>query len=75
MVELRGEKKRLKVLRTHVEEGTGTPGEMIAAEKHKWIIAAGEEAISLDQVQLEGKKAMSAGELLRGISKDCFSFV
>ena len=73
-VEVRGEKKRLKILRTHVVEGKGLPGEQITGDKNKLIIACGEQAISLDLVQLEGKKAMPAEELLRGIPKDCFLF-
>ena len=32
-----------------------------------WIIACGEGALQLIQVQLEGKKAMSAQDCLRGI--------
>jgi len=43
----------------------GTPGEILQSEK-ELVIAAGEGALSLGQVQLEGKRRMTAAEFLRG---------
>jgi methionyl-tRNA formyltransferase len=43
----------------------GTPGKILRSEK-EFVIAAGEDALSLVEVQLEGKRRMSAAEFLRG---------
>ena len=56
------DKKRLKVLRAKVVEGKGAPGERLK----EGVVAAGEGAIELLEVQAEGKKAMSALDWLRG---------
>jgi len=44
---------------------TGQPGEILRSDKDL-IIATGERALSLVEVQLEGKRRMSAAEFLRG---------
>ena len=43
----------------------GKPGEILRSEK-ELVIAAGKGALSLGDVQLEGKRRMSAAEFLRG---------
>jgi methionyl-tRNA formyltransferase len=43
----------------------GTPGEILKRE-NELVVAAGKGALSLREVQLEGKRRMSAGEFLRG---------
>jgi methionyl-tRNA formyltransferase len=61
--------KVLKVLTTRVatEQGVrGEPGAIIAADKWGAEIACGEGAISLVRGQLEGRKALSAQELVAG---------
>ena len=45
--------------------GPVKPGEVLRSEKEV-VIAAGKDALSLDEVQLEGKRRMHAGEFLRG---------
>lgn len=57
--------ERVKVLRTAVEAGEGTPGEVLDSEG---LIACSEGAIRLVQVQRAGKAAMSAPEMLRGVN-------
>jgi methionyl-tRNA formyltransferase len=57
------EKKRLKILRSHIVSGRGQPGELLSPEG---VVACGEGAIQLIEVQPEGKKAMKANDWLRG---------
>lgn len=59
------QKKRLKILRTRLIEGAGSPGVVLNAQG---VVACGEGAIQLIEVQPEGKKSMGASEWLRGIS-------
>lgn len=61
--------KTLKVLATRVAGETGkrgAPGEIVVADKHGVEIACGDGSISLLRGQLEGKKALSAPELVAG---------
>ncbi len=58
---------RLKLLRAHVADGCGKPGEAIVADaKQGLIIAAGEGAVTIDQLQAPGGKPMNAKDYLRG---------
>jgi methionyl-tRNA formyltransferase len=55
----------LKIFSASVVDLSGKPAEILGSRK-EFIIAAGERALSLDEVQLEGKRRMSATEFLRG---------
>lgn len=55
--------ERVKILRTRLEAGRGEPGTLLDDEG---LVACGEGAVRLLQVQRAGKAAMSAGEMLRG---------
>jgi methionyl-tRNA formyltransferase len=55
--------ERVKVLRTHVEAGEGTPG---AALDDEGLIACGAGALRLLRVQRAGKGEMDFGEFARG---------
>ena len=57
--------RNLKVFSAAILALRGTPGEILQSEK-ELVIAAGEGALSLGQVQLEGKRRMTAAEFLRG---------
>jgi len=58
---------KLKIFSTiRMRRHCGKPGEILRADKHGLLIAACAEALLLRDVQLEGKKRMSAGEFLRG---------
>lgn len=66
-VQVKGEKKRLKILKARIIEGkNGKPGEILSTGKEGVIVACQDGALSLIDLQLEGKKAMKADELLRG---------
>jgi methionyl-tRNA formyltransferase len=72
-VNAKGQKKRLRVLRTRVATLTpgtapGTaPGTIAQWDSHGIIVACGDGALELLEVQLEGKKAMPASEFARGV--------
>lgn len=66
-VEAKGQKKRLKVLKTAVvTDVADEPRRLIDADKHALLVACGQGAIRILELQLEGKKAMHADEFLRG---------
>ena len=60
-----GTTKNLKVFAASVLDLSAKPGKIIRFDKDI-VIAAGERALSLTEVQLEGKKRMTASEFLRG---------
>ncbi|MBQ8555643.1 MAG: methionyl-tRNA formyltransferase [Clostridia bacterium] len=58
---------RLKVLRAEAAEGSGMPGEIIKADtKGGLVIAAGQGAVQVLQLQAPGGKPMNAKDYLRG---------
>jgi len=57
--------QNLKIFSASVVGLNGKPGEILRSEKGL-VIAGGKKALSLDKVQLEGKRRMSAAEFLRG---------
>jgi methionyl-tRNA formyltransferase len=57
--------QNLKVFSASVVDLTGQPGEILRKDKDL-IVAAGKGALSLSEVQLEGKRRMTAAEFLRG---------
>lgn len=58
--------KRLKVLETRLAAGDGAPGEVLCAEGRLTVACGGHTALELVRVQLEGKKPLTAADLLRG---------
>ncbi|MBA3815060.1 MAG: methionyl-tRNA formyltransferase [Parachlamydiaceae bacterium] len=75
-VEVKGQKKRLKVIATRVAE-TDTyddkPGQ-IQSPKNALIVKCGIGSLAIIELQLEGKKAMPAEELMRGIAQGSLIF-
>jgi methionyl-tRNA formyltransferase len=57
---------RIIVHKTAIADGRGRPGEVIEATGDRLVVAAGEGALQLLVIQLEGKKAATAAEFLRG---------
>lgn len=61
-----GRDRKLKVFSASVVASARTaPGEVVRSDG-TLVVAAGDGALSLGEVQLEGKRRMSAGEFLRG---------
>jgi methionyl-tRNA formyltransferase len=57
--------RKVKVFSAAIVDLGGKPGEFLRSDK-ELVIAAGKNALSLGEVQPEGKRRMSAGEFLRG---------
>jgi methionyl-tRNA formyltransferase len=57
--------RKLKIFSAAIVDLSGKPGEFLRSDK-ELVIAAGKNALSLGEVQPEGKRRMSAGEFLRG---------
>lgn len=57
--------RKLKIFSAAIVDLSGKPGEFLRSEK-ELVIAAGKTALSLCEVQPEGKRRMSGGEFLRG---------
>jgi len=60
------EPRNLKIFSAEIVDLSGTPGEILRADENDFVIAAGKGALSLHEVQLEGKQRMSAQEFVRG---------
>jgi methionyl-tRNA formyltransferase len=58
--------RNLKIFSAIIAGHTGSPGEIAYADERGLVIAAGSRALSLQEVQLEGKRRMSATEFVRG---------
>lgn len=61
-IEVAGEKKRLKILKTRVSVDSASPGELLASGK----VGCAVGSLQLLLVQPEGKKVMHASDWLRG---------
>ncbi|MDQ2824782.1 MAG: methionyl-tRNA formyltransferase, partial [Verrucomicrobiota bacterium] len=57
--------RNLKIFSASIVDLRGTPGDVLRHDK-EIVIAAGERALALGEVQLEGKRRMSASEFARG---------
>jgi methionyl-tRNA formyltransferase len=57
--------QNLKIFSASLADLSGKPGEILQSDK-ALIIAAGSSALFVNEVQLEGKRRMSAAEFLRG---------
>ena len=57
--------QKLKIFSASVVELNGRPGEILHSQKDL-VVAAGKGAVSLSEIQPEGKRRMSAAEFLRG---------
>jgi methionyl-tRNA formyltransferase len=62
---MRLDRQNLKIFSASVVDLNGQPGEILRSDKDL-IVATGKGALSLAEVQLEGKRRMGAGEFLRG---------
>jgi methionyl-tRNA formyltransferase len=58
--------RNLKIFSAQIVDLSGAPGEILRSE-NELIVAAGENALSLGEVQLEGKRRINAPEFVRGL--------
>lgn len=60
--------KMLKIFKTIISHRSkGRPGEILRVDSHGILVAAGKGGLLLREVQMEGRKRMSAAELARGL--------
>ncbi|HJX97313.1 MAG TPA: methionyl-tRNA formyltransferase, partial [Chthoniobacterales bacterium] len=57
--------RKLKIFAASIVDLRGKPGEVLRRD-NEFVIAAADRALSLIEVQLEGKRRMTASEFLRG---------
>ena len=63
-MELQGQK--FKVHATRIVDGKGNPGQILELTKTGLVIACGEGAVEIQQLQAEGGKRMAAPDYFRG---------
>jgi methionyl-tRNA formyltransferase len=56
----------LKLWRATVTAGRGTPGELLSSSEAGLVVASGEGALAITQLQRPGGRRLAAGEFLRG---------
>lgn len=58
------EGKPIKVWQASISKAQGRSGEILSADKNGILVATGKDALRLETIQLAGKRAMSAAEVL-----------
>lgn len=61
-----GKLRNLKVFSASIVDLAGEPGEILPTEERSLVIAASDRALSLEEVQPEGRRRMISAEFLRG---------
>ncbi|MCX7898340.1 MAG: methionyl-tRNA formyltransferase [Rhodocyclaceae bacterium] len=56
----------LKLWRGHVVAGAGKPGEILAVSERGIVVACGEEALAIDELQKAGGRRLASADFLRG---------
>lgn len=73
VVDVEGQEKKMGIKRSKmISNQSGPLGKTLVWNKKEWVIACGDGAISLLEVQLEGKKSLYIEDFLRGQSKEIF---
>ena len=66
LTERRGREFKLKIFFAEIVDQKGKPGQVLCADNRGLIVAAGDKALLLHKVQLEGKWRMSGYDFIRG---------
>ncbi|HXA09539.1 MAG TPA: methionyl-tRNA formyltransferase [Chthoniobacterales bacterium] len=75
LVDAAGKPRHLKIFRAAVvPQGGSEPGSITTPNDAEILVATSRDALRLDEVQLEGKRRMSAAEFLRGFSSPRLHF-
>jgi methionyl-tRNA formyltransferase len=70
-----GKARKLKIFRAAVSnQSIGAPGTVLTHNAGEVLVATGRGALRLDEVQLEGRRRMSAADFLRGFSSPRLHF-
>lgn len=57
---------QLKITKASLIDMQGQPGEILVADKKRWVVACGTQALLLEKVIPQGKKEMSGADFIRG---------
>ena len=75
-IEIRGEKKRLLVKKTLPETSlTGPPGGILSQNPTELVVGCSKGSLRLLEIQVEGKKSLSADVFLRGVALTNIKFL
>ncbi len=66
LIDSAGRESKLKIFGAKIVDLNGRAGEIVRADKDEIIVATKDRALSLREVQLEGRRRMSASEFARG---------
>src|SRR6266567_2813619 len=61
-----GKPRNLKIFSASIVDLVGEPGELLPTEDRSLVIATSDRALSLEEVQPEGRRRMTSAEFLRG---------
>ncbi|WP_414046644.1 methionyl-tRNA formyltransferase [Macrococcus equi] len=61
--------QNIKLWMSEVSSGSGTPGEIISADKHGIKVATNDGAVLLTEIQPAGKKRMKASDYIAGLKQ------
>ncbi len=64
----------VKIWQAQAMDGKGRPGQVLSADAQGIVVACGEGALRLTELQKPGGKRLAAGEFLKGFSLDGVSF-
>lgn len=64
----------IKIWNAQARDGKGQPGQVLSADANGIVVACGEGALRLTELQKPGGKRLAAGEFLKGFSFDGQSF-
>ena len=64
----------VKIWNAQAADGKGQPGQVLSADAQGIVVACGEGALRLTELQKPGGKRLAAGEFLKGFSFDGVSF-
>jgi methionyl-tRNA formyltransferase len=64
----------IKIWNAQAIDGKGQPGQVVSADAQGIVVACGEGALRLTELQKPGGKRLAAGEFLKGFSLDGLSF-
>lgn len=69
-----GENRRIKIFLSSEEQTPqAAPGTILSVDAHGWLVACGQGALRLQEVQVEGKKRLPAFQAAQGL-RQIFSF-
>jgi methionyl-tRNA formyltransferase len=64
----------VKIWHAQAVDGKGQPGQVLSADAQGIVVACGEGALRLTELQKPGGKRLAAGEFLKGFSFDGLLF-